>query len=77
MMMQAEGNTDFTIVDGIEMMTAYEPFEGASGMHIFDANGDVGGSGYEVCSFDDEAGVTVFSCSATWTQEEGLADNAA
>ncbi|RZD41352.1 MAG: hypothetical protein CXT70_04700 [Methanobacteriota archaeon] len=77
MMMQAEGNANFTIVDGINMMTAYEPFEGASGMHVFDANGDVLGSGYEVCSFDDEAGVTVFSCSATWTQEDGLADNAA
>ncbi len=44
-------------------------YVGASGTHTFDANGDVLGTGYEVCQF---AGVE-FSCPQVWTADGGLA----
>ena len=44
-------------------------YVGASGTHTFDANGDVLGTGYEVCQFDG----TVFSCPRIWTADSGLA----
>ncbi len=40
-------------------------YVGASGTHTFDANGDVAGTGYEVCQFDG----TAFSCPRTWTAD--------
>jgi branched-chain amino acid transport system substrate-binding protein len=43
-------------------------YAGASGTHTFDANGDVSGSGYEVCQFDG----TDFSCPRTWTADSGI-----
>jgi branched-chain amino acid transport system substrate-binding protein len=43
-------------------------YDGASGVHTFDGNGDVLGTGYEVCEF---AGTT-FSCPRTWTSDGGL-----
>ena len=46
-------------------------YAGASGTHTFDANGDVSGTGYEVCQFDG----TSFSCPRVWTEESGLAGN--
>jgi len=46
-------------------------YAGASGTHTFDANGDVLGTGYEVCQFDG----TNFSCPRVWTADGGLADN--
>ena len=44
-------------------------YVGASGTHTFDANGDVLGTGYEVCQFDG----TAFSCPRIWTADSGLA----
>ncbi len=44
-------------------------YVGASGTHTFDSNGDVLGTGYEVCQFDG----TTFSCPRTWTADGGLA----
>ena len=46
-------------------------YAGASGTHTFDANGDVLGTGYEVCQFDG----TNFSCPRVWTADGGLAGN--
>ena len=43
---------------------------GASGTHTFDSNGDVLGTGYEVCQFDG----TSFSCPRTWTANDGLSN---
>jgi branched-chain amino acid transport system substrate-binding protein len=43
-------------------------YVGASGTHTFDANGDVAGTGYEVCQFDG----TAFSCPRTWTADDGI-----
>ena len=44
-------------------------YDGASGVHTFDSNGDVSGTGYEVCDFNPE-----FSCSKVWTAESGLSN---
>ena len=44
-------------------------YVGASGTHTFDGNGDVLGTGYEVCQFDG----TDFSCPRIWTANDGLA----
>ena len=44
-------------------------YDGASGVHTFDSNGDVSGTGYEVCDFNPE-----FSCSRVWTAESGLSN---
>ena len=44
-------------------------YDGASGVHTFDAAGDVLGTGYEVCQFDG----TAFSCPRIWTADGGLA----
>ncbi|MAQ58774.1 MAG: hypothetical protein CL718_06020 [Chloroflexi bacterium] len=46
-------------------------YSGASGTHTFDANGDVLGTGYEVCQFDG----TNFSCPRIWTADGGLTGN--
>ena len=62
------------IIDGDEIRGAVAKtgvnYDGASGSHTFDENGDVLGTGYEVCQF---AG-TDFSCPRIWTQDGGLAD---
>jgi branched-chain amino acid transport system substrate-binding protein len=44
-------------------------YDGASGNHTFDANGDVIGTGYEVCQFTG----TNFSCPRIWSADGGLA----
>lgn len=44
-------------------------YSGASGVHTFDAAGDVNGAGYEVCQFDG----TTFSCPRIWTADGGIA----
>ncbi len=43
-------------------------YVGASGTHTFDSNGDVAGTGYEVCEFNG----TNFSCPRTWTADFGI-----
>ena len=52
------------------------PQEGASGTHVFDENGDVAGSGYEICTFwvhDDDT--VEFDCHSSWGLLEGLEDD--
>ena len=44
-------------------------YDGASGVHTFDSNGDVAGTGYEVCDFAPS-----FTCTRVWTAENGLSN---
>jgi branched-chain amino acid transport system substrate-binding protein len=49
-------------------------YQGASGVHTFDAAGDVAGAGYDICSFDVLLSIDVFfSCRAYWTRDGGVA----
>jgi PKD repeat protein len=55
------------------------PFEGASGIHVFDSNGDVAGSGFDICTFDfyyDEDGNNQIEleCHSSWGLFDGLED---
>jgi branched-chain amino acid transport system substrate-binding protein len=52
-----------------DIKTIGSGYDGASGVHTFDSNGDVAGTGYEVCNFDP-----AFSCSRVWTAESGLSN---
>ena len=45
-------------------------YEGASGVINFLDNGDIGGNGYDICSYD---GVDQYTCSKYWTAESGVA----
>jgi branched-chain amino acid transport system substrate-binding protein len=62
-------DSDDNLVNAIN--TTGVNYAGASGTHTFDANGDVLGTGYEVCQFDG----TDFSCPRVWTADSGLAGN--
>ena len=53
------------------LKTTGKNYVGASGTHTFDGNGDVLGTGYEVCQFDGDT----FSCPRVWTADGGLASN--
>lgn len=61
------------VVSGGDILSAIKKtgvdYVGASGTHTFDANGDVLGTGYEVCQFDG----TAFSCPQIWTADGGIA----
>ena len=45
-------------------------YAGASGVINFLDNGDIGGNGYDICSYD---GVDQYTCSKYWTAENGVA----
>jgi branched-chain amino acid transport system substrate-binding protein len=52
-----------------------DEYEGASGLHTFLENGDVGGEGYDICGYsatgvDDGA----YSCTKYWTATDGVQD---
>jgi ABC-type branched-subunit amino acid transport system substrate-binding protein len=47
-------------------------YDGASGSHTFDSNGDVLGTGYSVCEFSVSGGTSDFSCPQIWTADSGL-----
>jgi branched-chain amino acid transport system substrate-binding protein len=52
-----------------------DEYEGASGLHTFLENGDVGGAGYDICGYtatttDDG----VYECTKYWTVEDGVQD---
>jgi len=47
-------------------------FVGASGVHTFAANGDVGGSGYCVGTFSMVAGAPSYDCTRSWTLSGGV-----
>jgi branched-chain amino acid transport system substrate-binding protein len=56
-----------------EHMGMIGTYEGASGSHTFDANGDVAGSGFEFCTFDALSSVDVyFGCYDYWTLTGGM-----
>ena len=61
--------------DGKNLVAAIQKtgrsYFGASGTHTFDANGDVLGTGYEVCDFEG----TYFACRRIWTAADGLGLN--
>ena len=63
------GKGDGSIIDAL--ISVGGNYGGASGTHTFDAAGDVLGTGYEVCQFSGGD----FSCSRTWTADEGLSGN--
>ena len=51
------------------------PQPGASGVHTFDPNGDVAGSGFDICTHRVDAdGVTTLDCHSSWGLFEGLTD---
>jgi branched-chain amino acid transport system substrate-binding protein len=51
------------------------PQPGASGVHAFDQNGDVAGSGFDICTFGaDAAGNITLDCHSSWGLFEGLID---
>ena len=49
-------------------------FVGASGIHTFDANGDVGGAGYCVGDFTVTDGVASYDCNRHWDSVSGITD---
>ena len=51
-------------------------YDGASGSHTFDSNGDVLGTGYEVCEFAVAGGSADFDCPMIWTADGGLTGEA-
>jgi branched-chain amino acid transport system substrate-binding protein len=59
------------LVDAI--VSVGSDYDGASGSHTFDANGDVLGTGYEVCDFSVSGGSADFECPTIWTADGGLA----
>ena len=70
-------NTDSADMDA-SIRAVGTGYEGASGLHTFLANGDVGGSGYDICTYtattsDDGA----YACNSYWTVADGVQVNAA
>ena len=49
-------------------------FVGASGVHSFDAAGDVAGNGYCVGTFNVDAGAVSFDCDRFWSRDGGVAN---
>ncbi len=67
--------------DGADMATHMgmvgTDYQGASGVHTFDAAGDVAGAGYDICGFDALSSTDVFfSCTQYWTRDGGIEDAA-
>jgi branched-chain amino acid transport system substrate-binding protein len=66
------------VISGGDIKAALENvglnYDGASGSHTFDSNGDVLGTGYSVCAFDVSGGSVGFGCPRIWTADGGLAD---
>ena len=51
-----------------DLVSLGSSYDGASGVHTFDSNGDVPGTGYEICEFSGAN----FSCSKIWTSSGGV-----
>ena len=61
---------------GVLVAAQGAPQDGASGSHAFDANGDVAGSGFDVCTFGADAdGATTLDCHSSWGLFDGLTDD--
>ena len=57
----------------LPMVGAGDGYAGASGNHIFMANGDIPGDGYDVCSFNHVPTYgDYFNCQHTWSVTDGL-----
>ena len=69
--------SDDDIVAGIESIGTN--YEGASGLINFLDNGDVGGAGYDICSYsgDTSDANNGFACTKYWTAENGVASASA
>jgi len=71
--MMADEGMDHTPSDCIGYVG--DEYEGASGLHTFLENGDVGGDGYDICGYsatgvDDGA----YSCTKYWSATDGVQD---
>lgn len=55
-----------------DIATVGTNYDGASGSHTFDANGDVLGTGYSICGFVLMGDVMGFSCPNIWTADGGI-----
>ena len=62
--------TDGTIVAGIESVGTN--YEGASGIINFLPNGDIGGNGYDFCTYGGDDAAGTYTCSKFWTAENGV-----
>ena len=62
--------TDGTMVAGIESVGTN--YEGASGMINFLSNGDIGGNGYDICTYGGDEAEGTYTCAKYWTAEAGV-----
>ena len=77
MMLGAAHQLDSTAMT-TSIATTGTAYEGASGLHTFLANGDVGGAGYDICGYTATgADDGTFTCTKYWTVAGGVQDNAA
>ena len=62
------------IATHLPMVGSGDGYAGASGTHVFLANGDVAGSGYDVCGFHSVPTYgEYYNCEHIWTATDGLA----
>ena len=54
-----------------DLVSLGSSYDGASGVHTFDSNGDVPGTGYEICEFSG-ASDKFFRCLKIWTSSGGV-----
>ncbi|HJM55373.1 MAG TPA: hypothetical protein QGI72_03920, partial [Poseidonia sp.] len=67
-------NADNTDMDA-SIATIGTAYEGASGLHTFLANGDVGGDGYDICGYTAAGAADgAYACSMYWTVADGVTD---
>ena len=67
-------NADNTDMDA-SIATIGTAYEGASGLHTFLANGDVGGDGYDICGYTAAGAADgTYACSMYWTVADGVTD---
>ena len=59
-----------TISEGIESVGTN--YEGASGIIDFLDNGDIGGNGYDICTFGGDNAAGTYTCSKYWTATGGV-----
>ena len=73
--MAASHEDGANMANHINMVGAGDGYAGASGNQVFLSNGDVGGSGYDVCTFHHVPTFgQYFNCDRMWTATGGLAD---
>ena len=71
--MMADEGMELTPSDCISFVG--DEYEGASGLHTFLENGDVGGDGYDICGYSATGSDDgVYECTKYWTVEDGVQD---